>query len=496
MADEKKPVDGIEDGADTQAPRTPETVNEELLGDGAGKAEDDAPAKEAEPEATASVETDENTDIHSAGEAALAEEEAAEAEAVPDTDETAEAEDKDAPVPDDTDASAPDDEDAPVPDDGSTIDANSPSAIDGTVEAPAPEAATAAAAVPPAAEQRPAPSSPPQVIEKTIVEKKGGFVPMLLGGVIAAGIGYGVATYQAGGFGTVPNPFEDETRASLTDQSARIDALAAEVKTATDTANGIDLSALEASVSDLQSQIDAASGSSAELSERLDAFTARLDAIEKRPLEQISPEAVAAFERELDTLREAVALQKTQVEDMTQQALDAEANAEQLAALSKARAALAEASAAIVAGAPYAAQLAIIEANGVSVPAALSAPAEDGAPTLPELTEEYPPLAREALAIARRDETEGSSGTARFSTFLENQLGVRSVTPRDGDGADAILSRAEAALKGGDLATALSELNSLPDEAKAPLSDWMAKAQTRADAVGAAESLAQELNKE
>ena len=116
--------------------------------------------------------------------------------------------------------------------------------------------------------------------------------------------------------------------------------------------------------------------------------------------------------------------------------------------------------------------------------------------TLAALTEDYPPAAREALSEARRLESDAETGTQRFATFLADQIGARSVTPRAGDAPDAILSRAEAALRDGDLQQALTELEALPDEAKAPLSDWMARAQTRVAAVSAADGLAQELNKE
>ena len=195
-------------------------------------------------------------------------------------------------------------------------------------------------------------------------------------------------------------------------------------------------------------------------------------------------------------LRDAIAQQRLEVEEMTQQALEAETNAEQQAALSKARAALSEVYAALSAGAPYAEQVNTIEANGVSVPSELSGPAGDGVPTLAALTEDYPPAAREALSEARRLESDAETGTQRFATFLADQIGARSVTPRAGDAPDAILSRAEAALRDGDLQQALTELEALPDEAKAPLSDWMARAQTRVAAVSAADGLAQELNKE
>lgn len=329
---------------------------------------------------------------------------------------------------------------------------------------------------------------------ETVVERKGGFVPMLLGGVIAAALGFGASSYQSGTWpfetASEPDSFREDTTAALDEQGARLDALAADVQSATDTANGIDLSQLESAIEGLRADLDAASGS-------YDELAGRIDAIERRPIEEsVSPEAMAAYENELNLLRDAIAQQRQEVEEMTQQALDAESNAEQQAALSKARAALSEVYAALSAGAPYAEEVNTIEANGVSVPAELSGPAGDGVPTLSALTEDYPPAAREALSQARRLENDEASGTRRFATFLADQVGARSVTPRAGDAPDAILSRAEAALRDGDLQQALTELEALPDEAKAPLSDWMDRAQTRVAAVSAADGLAQELNKE
>jgi len=329
---------------------------------------------------------------------------------------------------------------------------------------------------------------------ETVVERRGGFVPLLLGGVIAAALGYGASSYQSGTWpfetAAEPDSFREDTTTALDEQAARIDALAAEVQTATDTANGIDLSGLEGAVEGLRADLDAASGS-------YDALAGRIDAIERRPVEEsVSPEAMAAYENELNLLRDAIAQQRLEVEEMTQQALEAETNAEQQAALSKARAALSEVYAALSAGEPYAEQVNTIEANGVSVPSELSGPAGDGVPTLAALTEDYPPAAREALSEARRLESDSETGNRRFATFLADQVGARSVTPRSGDAPDAILSRAEAALRDGDLQQALTELEALPDEAKAPLSDWMARAQTRVAAVSAADGLAQELNKE
>ena len=54
---------------------------------------------------------------------------------------------------------------------------------------------------------------------------------------------------------------------------------------------------------------------------------------------------------------------------------------------------------------------------------------------------------------------------------------------------DAILSRAEAALDAGDLRSALTELEALPDDAASAIADWREAAETRAAAVAALNDL-------
>ena len=66
--------------------------------------------------------------------------------------------------------------------------------------------------------------------------------------------------------------------------------------------------------------------------------------------------------------------------------------------------------------------------------------------------------------------------------------------PKEGDSGDAILSRAEAAVKAEDYATALAELDSLPEAAKAEMEAWMARAQARLDAVAGYEAVSAALN--
>ena len=77
--------------------------------------------------------------------------------------------------------------------------------------------------------------------------------------------------------------------------------------------------------------------------------------------------------------------------------------------------------------------------------------------------------------------------------FFKQQLGARSVAPRDGDDPDAILSRAEAAMRDGRLADALAEVKALPPEAQEPLSEWLSDAQARHDAQDAVQTLTQRL---
>ena len=70
---------------------------------------------------------------------------------------------------------------------------------------------------------------------------------------------------------------------------------------------------------------------------------------------------------------------------------------------------------------------------------------------------------------------------------------MRSVAPREGDDPDAVLSRAEAAIKSGDLETTLTELDTLPEDAQAVIADWRAEADARVAARAAADALAQRL---
>jgi hypothetical protein len=181
---------------------------------------------------------------------------------------------------------------------------------------------------------------------------------------------------------------------------------------------------------------------------------------------------------------------------MAQDAVAAEENAEEKALLAASRAALAELTTALNNGASFSGAVAVLESNGVVVPEAIASLADQGVPTQTSLNETFPEAARAALSAARSVDTEGAEGIGRVTTFFANQLGARSVAPKEGDDPDAVLSRAEAAVRSGDLSTALSELSGLPDVAQEALADWQARAETRLAATSAADELVQQLLQE
>jgi hypothetical protein len=55
------------------------------------------------------------------------------------------------------------------------------------------------------------------------------------------------------------------------------------------------------------------------------------------------------------------------------------------------------------------------------------------------------------------------------------------------------LSRAEAAVKQGDIATALAEINTLSNAARAQMSEWIASAEARVSATNAIKTLRNDL---
>lgn len=345
----------------------------------------------------------------------------------------------------------------------------------------------------PEAESEPvaAQSTEPEKIVERVVEKRGSFFPALFGGIVAAGLGFAVGItdlltpYLPAGLqrGAAAPDLSKEVAALQT----RLDELSA---TLGSTPQSPDLSGVEALIQDgLSGQTEDLSKVESNLSARLDTLEARITDIAQQPVESaISDEAVAAYERELAAVQGALAQQRAEVENMISEAAEMEAEASESARVAQAQAAATRLFVALETGAPFSTEVTELQGLGVTVPAALVASSE-GLVALGTLQAEFPELARLALGDAR--EAEGGAGG--LSGFLQRQLGARSVTPRDGDDPDAVLSRAEAALAAGDLDQALTELNTLPDTARPALEDWEARVAARRNALAAADTLAESL---
>jgi hypothetical protein len=314
----------------------------------------------------------------------------------------------------------------------------------------------------------------------------GVLLPALLGGLIAAGIGFAAAYYFIPRF--EPEMVEtmhanESAIADLRDQVAGIDVTAA-------------IGPLTEEVGEISAQM---TDQFASFEDRIVSFEDRLATLEKQPSGDgtLQEAALLAYQAELDNLRSQVEEQAgaafAQLESTREEAAAIEAAALLAARNAKARAALSQIRSALETGAPMSNALAELEdVMGEPAPAGLMAVVE-GVPTLPKLQGDFPPAARQALSDSRSEGASGES-TGAFGSFLREQLNVRSVAPRDGDDADAILSRAEAALKEGQLETALTEVSGLPEVAAAPLAGWVNQAQARVDALKAADDISTSLN--
>jgi len=195
---------------------------------------------------------------------------------------------------------------------------------------------------------------------------------------------------------------------------------------------------------------------------------------------------------QINGLSEEVAGMAASAKAQMEAALAEQETAEQAEARVKARGALQAVRLALVSGEPFADAVGDIS-PATDVPEALSAVADDGVPTLSSLVGDYPALARSALSVAAREDKPESTGGA-LGSFFKDQLNARSLTPQEGDSADAVLSRVEAAVKAEDLETALTEIGSLADAPKAVFADWTARVEARLGAVNGYEAVSDALN--
>ncbi len=352
-------------------------------------------------------------------------------------------------------------------------DASADASAESGTEDPAPESADTQTEPEPEVTPEPASPEPP----------KRGAGGLILGGVIAAVLG-GAAVFAVERF-VLPAPGVDTS--ALEARLAALESAPAPAA-AEDTVTEAERAAIAEAVAPL-----------ADLSARLDALDERITQLEAIPpgsggdpavLNRLQSQAEAA---EADRARLEADLAAAEARAAAEiAAAEDRARAAEEAATAEARAAAREAAeqrliAAIETGAPFGDALAALSEFGVDT-AALGPVAETGVPSLVALQEAYPDLAREALSESLK-ETVGAGAGERFMAFIQAQVGARSLTPREGDDPDAILSRAEAALANGQIAVALDELGSLPEGGQAVFADWRARAEQRLTALDALDTI-------
>ena len=385
-------------------------------------------------------------------------------------------------------------------------------------EADAPAGPTAAAGPRPYSERPRAEAVPPAATAR----RRAGFVPLLLGGLLAGAIGYAAATWlapdaPAGVDAARVEAIEarlatlddapvagaadlDAVRTGQTGLSETLDALSdrvAALETRTTDVAEAATAVVPGDVSDLGARLDAVEGAQGEAAASAEALSGRIDGLEAElaaatgadgdlggRLDALSEDVEGLSERvsglaarvdglttELGERVRTVETGLAEVRDRTTTVRDEAETLARDAARNQVRQALQS-------GAAYDEPLAVLG----DAPEPLAAPAGTGVATQAALTQEFPSLAREALRAARSAEPGQGVGP-----LLRSAFGARSLEPREGDDADAVLSRAEAAVRSGDLGAALDEIDALPHDARVALARWIAQAEERQSAIDAAD---------
>lgn len=276
---------------------------------------------------------------------------------------------------------------------------------------------------------------------------------------------------------------ESRVSAAQSELSQRITDLSDQVSAADSGAVEGRLAKLESRVQDLSAQIDSLSGMAGagdrqgltdQEREQLSGFQATVEGL-RANLADISDKQGQLAQR-IDDVEASV---QRRLDEANQKVEAAQAEAQQVQSRAQAEAGLTAIEAALSSGEPYEDALAKVDSNtDLVVPEGLSANAGTGVTPLPDLRDSFGDAAHEAIAATVR--ARGSDGLAgRLASFVESQVATRSLTPQEGNSTDAILSRAEEALRHDNLAAALSELEALDPVAREAMQSWLSRAEAR-----------------
>ena len=271
----------------------------------------------------------------------------------------------------------------------------------------------------------------------------------------------------------IVNPLRDQMN-TLSDQMAAADSTAIEARLWAVEGKVEGLIAELKSLQDMLGSVAAEGGAiSADTAASIAAYRTRIDAL------QAQVDEITARQGELTSaVVDAQTTASQQVEEaqaLVEEASETAMSAQNQTALATA---LTEVETALQTGAGFATPLGVIaEITGDATPEALLVSAA-GVKTLDSLEEAYPLVAHAAI---RADIAAGQNdgGLSGLGSFLRSQVATRSLTPQQGDSADAVLSRLEAALKLDDMAGVLAEAESLPEAAAIEMAGWLAQVSAR-----------------
>ncbi|MEO6299232.1 MAG: hypothetical protein ABIV25_06010 [Paracoccaceae bacterium] len=336
-------------------------------------------------------------------------------------------------------------------------------------------------------------SMPDPLPAEPVKPRRNSIIGPVFGGILAALIGFGVAQLVPNGW-----PIADTSalEAKVAAQDSETKALATKIADLAKTPPPTDKS-LADRLTAIESTLSTPAVDTTNLDQRLTALEQRLTAIEALPSDgtSASPAAIAQLQSDIAALKSGGSNDALQKASDAIDAKLADADTKLAAITSRADAtvksaathsAIRQIAAALDSGAPFG--TALTDLADAKLPPILIDNAKTGLPSQQSLIATFPDAARAALDTSLRADV-GQGWTDRVSAFLRNQTGARSLTPHEGTDPDAILSRAEAALRAGDLGTVLTELASLPPEGQAAMADWTAQCTKRQDAILAVQSL-------
>lgn len=239
------------------------------------------------------------------------------------------------------------------------------------------------------------------------------------------------------------------------------------------------LTAAEASLSGLRTEIDSLSGFASDGAspgaatlERVAAFGAAVEGL-RAEVAALSARAsqIEAAAQASDV--EALETRVTALEGGEAATANARSEAEEIVRSANTDAALAGLSHSLSAGRSFSDSLdELSHLTGATAPEALSSLAATGAPSLAHLTQSFPDAAQAAYAA----DLKSLAGDGIFDSVLANlqgRIGGRPSVETPGDDAGAVLSRIKARLSEGALDAAQGEAQSLSASAQAAMASWL-----------------------